>query len=262
MSVATRDKTITFEQPINEHIRVCLRLEHLFQQAQQNLISTTSWDSKIALSAILQALNIIDRPDLKTKLAKALNQYAANLIQLQDNPSVDKQKLEQILHQLDALVDSLYAMRGRFGQKLRDNEFLNIIRLHLGNPGGACPFSTPAFHLWLQQPSEIRMQDLTHWLSEFEQLQEAVLLLLQITRHSNIATEKTAEGGFYQQTFEPNINYQMVRVMLPHGSKLYPEISVGQHGVSIRFFELNTSDNARDIQTSANVSFFLTCCKL
>jgi cell division protein ZapD len=258
----SENNTIIYEQPINEHIRVCLRLEHLFQQAEASIVSASSWDSKLSLSAILQALNIIDRPDLKTKLAKALNQYAANLIQLQENPNVDQFRLEKLLHQLDTLVDSLYAMRGRFGQNLRDNEFLNIIRLHLGNPGGACPFSTPAFHLWLQQPSEIRQQDLLRWLKEFEQLKEVVLLLLQITRSSNIPAQKLAKGGFYQQNFEPSISYQLVQVVLAHDVKLYPEISVGQHGVSIRFFELNTADHARDIQTKQDVTFTLTCCKI
>lgn len=257
-----QDETITYEQPLNEHIRVCLRLEHLFQQILLNLENSTEWGSRTTIIALLETLNVIDRPDLKTKLTKALTQHAATLTQLEILPQVDNTKLRHILSELDRLIDQLYTTHGKIGQNLRNNEFLNSIRQHLYNPGGAVNFSNPAFQLWLQKPAVIRVSDLKVWLSEFDQLRDVIELLLRLTRQSSLPLEKYADNGFYQQALDPNTSCEMVRVSIPISANLYPEISVGRHRLSVRFLEPNCHDIGRSKQCDYNIKFKLTCCSL
>jgi cell division protein ZapD len=253
---------ITYEQPLNEHTRVCLRLEHLFEQIGTNLTEASEWSSRIAVLTILETVNVIDRPDLKTKLTKALTQHAATLTQLEILPQVDGNKLRSILNELDRLIDQLYATQGKLGQNLRNNEFLNTIRQHLYNPGGAVNFSNPAFQLWLQQPSLNRIHDLKVWFKELDQLRDVVNLLLQLTRQSSLPLEKHADNGFYQQALDPNSSCEMVRVSLPINTNIYPEIAVGRHRLVIRFLESNCHELGRSKQCDYALKFKLTCCSL
>lgn len=255
-----QEQLIIYEQPLNEHIRVCLRLEHLFNQILNNIEIPTEWGSRATLIALLETLNVIDRPDLKTKLTKALTQHAATLTQLEVLPQVDSTKLRQVLNELDRLIDKLYATQGKIGQNLRNNEFLNSIRQHLYNPGGAVNFSNPALQLWLRKPTEERMEDLKTWLKEFDQLIDVVILILRLTRESNNAADKLAENGFYQQALDPNVSCELVRVALSSDTNLYPEISVGRHRLSIRFVRTNCHEQGRAKQTDLNINFKLTCC--
>lgn len=257
-----QDQIIIYEQPLNEHIRVCLRLEHLFGQILLNIENTSEWGSRTAILALLETVNVIDRPDLKTKLTKALTQHAATLTQLEVLPQVDGSKLRSVLTELDRLIDTLYATQGKIGQNLRQNDFLNAIRQHLYNPGGAVNFSNPAFQLWLQQPSVNRINDLKTWFEEFNQLRDVVNLLLQLTRESNLPLEKYADNGFYQQALDPNTACEMVRVSVPITANLYPEISVGRHRLSVRFLEPNCHELGRSKQCDYNIKFKLTCCSL
>lgn len=251
-------QTITFEQPLNEHMRLCLRLEHLFHQLSDNMNEDSSWHSRLALSAMNEMLLVIDRPDLKSKLTKALSQHTTALTQLEQSPRVDSSKLREILDDLDRLIDTLYTMPGKIGAPLRENEFLTTIRQYSNNPGGASNFSLPAYQLWLDQPASQRIQTMNAWFKHFELLRDVVTLLLQLTRHSTKQTSKVAAEGFYQQALDPNAPCEMVRVSLPLELKIYPEISVGRHRMSVRFFHENMHGRARQVQE--DVTFSLTCC--
>lgn len=257
-----QDEIIIYEQPLNEHIRVCLRLEHLLQQILINVENASEWGSRFAIVSLLETLNVIDRPDLKTKLTKALTQHATTLTQLEVLPQVDGTKLRNVLSELDRLIDGLYATQGKIGQNLRNNEFLNSIRQHLYNPGGAVNFSNPAFQLWLQKPAVNRIADLKVWLKEFDQVREVVDLLLTLTRQSNMPVEKYADKGFYQQSLDPNTSCEMVRVSVPVNANVFPVISVGRHRLSVHFSEPNWHDQGRCKQCDYNVKFKLTCCAI
>lgn len=251
---------ITFEQPINEHVRLCLRLEHLFMQLDDNLPIETEWGSRVALSAILEILNVIDRPDLKTKFTKALSQHSAKLSQLEKSPQVNRDKLREVLTELDRLAETIFNMPGKIGQGLRENDFLNSIRQYSYNPGGACNFSLPAYQLWLQQPSTHRIQTMNAWVKHFANVREAVYLLLSLIRNSAASSQQLAREGFYQQALDPNAPCELVRVTLPANMGIYPEISVGRHRMSVRFLLENLHDRAKQLQN--DIVFDLSCCSV
>lgn len=249
---------ITFEQPLNEHIRVCLRLEHLFQQAIHNLRGASLWDTRMVILAIIDILNILDRPDIKGKLTKELSRHLANLSRLEHTPHVDREKLTSVLLELEDLIDLLHATSGKIGQELRDNDFLTSIRQYLMVPGGACGFDTPAYELWLHQPATDRIATLAHWVRILEPYLAAVTLLLKLTRQSSSSNAKVAQNGFFQATLDPQAPCQLVRVSVASDLNVYPEISVSRHGICVRFFHLSLNEKA--IQTHLEIPFKLTTC--
>lgn len=250
--------TVIYEQPLNEYVRVCLRLEHLFKLINLTIHGQSDWESRYALSLMIDALNVIDRPDLKSKLSQALSQHAASLTQLEEKPHVNKEKLRGILIEIDQQLDRLYKSQDKIGFELRNNPFLANIRQHTSNPGGAAPYATAAYFLWLQQPAEERIAQLEQWNSHFDQVKAVSEVLLRVVRGSTHPQPLIAQQGFYQQALDPKMSFHLIRVSVLQALNVYPEISVGKHRLSVRFLELNTKDKAA--QAAGDIPFELSCC--
>lgn len=256
--VALVRNNIVYEQPLNERMRIFLRLESLTCEAAHNLHQRSAWDSRAALHSILDMSNIVSRADLKTEVIKELERQAANLARLEHKPGIDQRRLTGILDQLDILTDRLHAISGPVGQEVRENEFLKSVMQRSAVPGGTCHFDLPSYHLWLQQPAEHRIRDLERWLGAFEPLTLAIALILRLIRDSADARQVTANDGFYQQTLDTAIPYQMIRVFVPPEFPYYAEISGGKHRFTVRFMRQNL--NERAVQIAENVDFELACC--
>jgi cell division protein ZapD len=252
------NQVITYEQPLNEVIRACLRLEQLFQQIDHQLADTSMLGTRNVLTFIINVLHLLDRPDLKAKLAKELSHHLSALLRYGDLPDVDTQKLSVLTKQLEELSRSLIDTNGKIGHRLRDIELLNTLRMHLASPGGACSFDTPLYYYWLQQPAAIRQATIADWLSDFAQIRAAVELVLDLVRKNSKIEEKTAIHGFHQELLDPQSNLRMIRIGILADIPAYPEISVGRHFLGIRFFIPDIQK--RPTQYTENLSFALIYC--
>jgi len=249
---------IIYEQPLNEITRVCLRLEQLFHQIDHQLNDMSQLGTRNVITFIINVLHLLDRPDLKAKLAKELSHHLANLVRYGNLPGVDNEKLGTLTQQLEELSRSLIDSSGKIGHRLRDIELLNMLRLHLASPGGGCSFDTPLYHYWLQQPTEVREATIVDWLSEFTQIRTAVFLVLDIVRKHAKIEEKTAVHGFHQELLDPQSNLRMIRIGIRTNIHAFPEISVGRHFLSVRFFSPDILQ--RPAQFTENIPFWLAYC--
>jgi len=255
------DNRVYYEQPLNERIRIFLRLEMLFQQAWYHLSGETAWDSRAALAALDDICNVFGRSDLKTEVLKELDRQTATLAKMERSPGVDRDRLGEILGELEALTDRLYSLNGQPGSTLKNHELLSTLRQRSTIPGGTCAFDLPAFHLWLQAPAEERAGALKEWLSAFGPIQQAIELVLRLTRHSATPTEEEATEGFFQRNLDPNLPCQMIRVAVPGDAACYAEISGGRHRFTVRFLTQPKSVE-RAVQLNESINFQLTCCIL
>jgi cell division protein ZapD len=249
------DNSNIYEQPLNELIRVCLRLEQLFNQIDHHINDVSTYGTRIIVGAIIHVLHLLDRPDLKAKLAKELGHHLSNMMRLENTPQIDQDKLRKLLRQLDDLIRGFIDSNGKIGQNLREVEMLNNLRLHLTTPGGGCSFDVPTYHHWLQQAAETRQETIKKWLNEFSSIRTTVALILQLIREGTKTQQRTADKGFYQELLDPQLNLRMIRVAIPKGITTYPEISVGRHFLSVRFYTPNIQD--RPAQYSDDLSFWL-----
>jgi len=254
------ENLIIYEQPLNEIVRVCLRLEQLFAQLDHQLPDTSILGTRNLIALIINTLQLLDRPDLKAKLAKELTHQVSLLQRLENTPEIDNTKLQTLLKQLDDLSRYFIESSGKIGQPLREIELLNNLRLHLASPGGGCSFDIPVYHYWLHQPIEKRKETIQSWLAEFNKIRSASSLILQLTREGSKPQVKKAEQGFYQELLDPQINLRLIRVTISDNLMAYPEISVGRHFLSIRFFSPNIHE--RPTQYLHNFEFRLSYCTL
>lgn len=249
---------VIYEQPLNELIRVSLRLEQLFHQLDYLIQDHSMIGTRNIILTIVNLLNLLDRPDLKAKLAKELSHHMLLLSRLENTPDVDHAKLHELLHQLDVLSRYFIESNGKIGQNLREIELLNNLRLHLSSPGGGCSFDIPVYHYWLQQPLQQRQKTIQSWLDEFSNIRLAIKILLQLVREGTKIQSKTAEKGFYQELLDAQVNLRLIRVAIPAGTHAFPEISVGRHFVGVRFYSPDIF--GRSTQYPENLSFWISYC--
>lgn len=254
------DNRVTYEQPLNERMRVLLRLEHLFHQAHRDLQGNQDWDSRAAIMTLLDLVSIFERTEIKADIIKELDRTNANLAKLKEAPGVDGARLDEILGELQGLADGLSALQGPVARRLRSSEFLAAIMQRTSIPGGTCAFDLPLFHFWLQRPPAERQRALHGWFQEFEPFPRAVDTVLRLVRQSTFSETRTAKAGFYQQSLDGNAPGQLIRVLLPSDSPYYVETSGGKHRFTLRFMEPNYVE--RPSRTDNDVEFVLACCTL
>ncbi len=236
-----------------------LRLEMLFQQVDLCLKSPNFDDHiQTLMKLMIDILNVLNRPDLKSKLTIEFNRFIEYFNRLEKIPEVSHETLKQTIKQLKYLLTHFLNTPGKIGQHLRSSEFIALMRQNLMSPGGDSHFDAPYYYCWLQQPEKNHQEQIKKWLSSFDEIHEAINLLLSIIRHSSEPRKLIAEKGFYHETLNPQASIQLICVAFPKKIKLYPEISAGRHRMSIRFVIPNIE--ARPRQTTDDVSFQLTLC--
>lgn len=238
-----------------------MRLEFLFEQTRHSLRGTSVWDSRATLEGIIDIQNLVSRSDLKTEVLKELDRHTTNLAKLEQNPGVDKQRLSQILDELDVLIDRIYSNNQQIGHEIKLNEFLNSVRQRVSVPGGTCDFDLPGYHYWLERLPEQRIHDLNEWLGCFDVLRQAIDVMLRLIRESAIPKIDTATAGFYQKSMDPGCPCQMLRIGLPLDVDFFPEVSGGKHRFTIRFLRYPDYDT-KPKQIDEAIEFEMACCSV
>ncbi len=249
---------ITYEQPLSEHMRVCLRLEQLFDKISALKPDLSPWNTQVLMASLVDILIILDRPDLKSKLTKALSRLLEKLSPLQNANSIDQDYLGSLIAQIDDLLTHLINTNGKIAQSLRDNELLSALKQHHSTLGGPSCMDTPSYYYWLQLPKEQRSYDINNWLETLKPIENITDMLLQLARGSKDPMQKVAENGFYHQVLNPKENLGLIRITLPKAVEAYPEISVGPHRVNIRWYAPKSDDRSAPIEF--DIPFEITCC--
>ncbi len=250
---------IQYEQPLSERMRTFLRLEFLAEQARHHADGESPWSSRAAIGSLIEILTIVTRSDVRGEVLKELERQGSRLSRYASTPGVDRERLESILEQVAELRTHLNEMGANYTLPLKDSEFLSAIRHRSAIPGGTCEFDLPDFKHWLNLPHGIRHADFEGWFRILRPLCEAVEALLWMTRESGPGGAVTAPRGMFQHSMDRSDAAQLVRIGLPDGSELFPEVSGGQHRFTIRFLSW-TGIEARPVQVDRDVEFLLACC--
>jgi len=249
----------TYEFPLNERIRVFMRLEQLFHQLAHFMAGSSIFDKRAAIDVLLDILTIFSRSDLKSELIKELDRHTKVLNQLVDSQNVDSQKLQETLNELNQASRTLYSANGKIGIRVMESDLFQSISQRISIPGGSCSFDLPAFHYWLEQDQAEQQKDLERWTQPFNDIRVAIDLILGFIRQSSRPSQETAQAGFFQLALDKSHPVQLLRVSIISVLPCFAEISGGKHRFSIRFMKPSTDEN-RPSQLSEDVEFMLTRC--
>ncbi len=262
VELASLDATaapLTFEQPLTERMRTFLRLDFLYGQAVYHNEMATQWGSRAAVASLLDILSISTRGDMRPEVLKELERHITALGEYHARPGVDDARLRAVVANLVRLRGELAATGTGYLQSLKESEFLSAIKHRSAIPGGTCEFDLPDYYFWLNRPTELRAQAFGAWLALLRPLCDAIAELLWLTRQNGRSREELARGGTFNITFDRDAPIQLLRIALPAGSNLYPEISGSHYRCSVRFLSWNGLDG-RSTQAEGDVPFTLTCC--
>ena len=252
---------IIYEQPLNERTRTFLRLEHLFKITNHHINNPSEWDNRAVVTNLLNIVDLLTRSDIKSDLIKELERHLATLNTLSRNPNVDQARLTSIVDNIITILEVIKKPACQPGQSIKQDEFITSIKQRNIIPGGSCNFDLPNYHYWLNKSFDDRVNDISHWYSDLKIINDGLKLALNMIRNSANPAIELAPSGFFQKPIESNISCQLIRILLPVESKLYPEISGGKHRFTVRFME-QPSTKSRPVQTQDNVEFELHCCIL
>lgn len=246
---------IIYEQPLNEKIRLFLRLELLVRRFRHHLKSENCADTLAALSILLELYNLTARIDLKSEVIKETDRMSQAVRRVINGVSSQDQTLSQLTDHCNVL----YQLRGHLGQHLRTHVLFSALRQRAALPGGVNGFDIPLVNYWLEKDSASQVANLREWGEPFMQTADAASFLLDLIRTSCDGNEHQAKEGFFQMSLGMGINYQLLQIILPDGSPLYPEISAGKQRFSLRFVEADMLSE-RGKQVRDTVSFNLKLC--
>lgn len=251
---------ISYEFPINERIRTLLRLEELYIRTSKLVARDDALDHHMALLGIFEIMEVASRADLKSDLLQELERQRQTLAALRNNPHISEDALDLVLNEIENTHTSLLDMTGKFGQYLRENEWLMGIKQRVSIPGGVCEFDLPSYHYWRKQPAERRRLDLERWLTPLLPIKNGLDIVLKLLRDSAKASNFTAKQGSFQQMSGGKV-VQLLKVTLPGDLPAVPELSANRYAINIRFIVPSTSgERAKVIESDIN--FTLSYCNL
>lgn len=244
---------VIFEHPLNEKMRIWLRLEFLIKQ----LLHNKNFEANNALfffHLLDELLEIIERNDIRSDLLKNIEEQKQKLSIWLDVPGVDKPLLDDLLIKLNTFIHELN-FNPKLGQDLKEDRFISSIRKRITIPGGCCSFDLPFFHLWLQQPQTIREEQINQWLQSLSTLFQTISLCMQLIRQSSHFEQLSCTNHFYQNSQD---DISLLRIKVPLDKKLYPQVSGNNNRYAIRFLPLEPIMNNNDQEML--VEFELACC--
>lgn len=262
MPSPTNSSLISYEYPLSERVRTLLRLEDLYARALHFAAKNEPIENHVALTALFDIIEVAGRADLKSDLLQELERQRSALEGLRQNPAISLAALDQVVREMDAASTRLLKMTGKFGQELRENEWLMGIKQRTSIPGGVCEFDLPAYHYWLNQSAEIRHKDLESWFANFRPIYDAITIVLRLLRESGKSSMQVAPQGAFQQMMAGRVA-QMLRIRLSAARyACVPEVSANKYALNIRFMTVPGAGKDRTRTVDADVEFELTFCNL
>lgn len=250
----------SFEFPVTERTRTLLRLEQVYQRLVFFIAQDTENDHHAAMMALFEVLESAGRTELKSDLLQELERQKLVLEGLRDNPVIAQDALESVLDEIEQTSASLLEISGKFGQHLRENEWLMGIKQRSVIPGGICPFDLPSYFRWLQGSAEQRRADLQRWAAPLMPTSRAANVLLKLLRDSGKGHLYTAKRGTFQQMSGGKV-VQLIRVGYDDALAIVPEVSANKYAINVRFIHAGSGE-VRARQVESDVEFSLTYCKL
>jgi cell division protein ZapD len=251
---------ITYEFPINERIRTLLRLEDLYSRIAHYIQQSHPAEHHAAFLTLFELMEAANRADLKSDLLQELERQRQVLIQLRTSPHISENALAQVLGDIEKTYNNLLGMTSKFGQHIRDNEWLMLIKQRAIIPGGTSRFDLPSYYYWQNKSVESRRADLKRWYAPMLPIKQGIDIVLNLLRNSAKTQTYTAIQGQFQQMSGGKI-IQLIRLSLKADLCCIPELSANRYAINIRF-TIPNNDRERFLLTDQDIDFVLSYCAL
>lgn len=242
---------IHFEHPLSERVRNFLRIAYLFRHFHEVVVRKEVWAHHCALFSLFEIMEAAARAELKLDILQELERQKGLARQRGED---GKDALETI----QTAISNLQNVQQKFGQHLRENEWLMAIKQRIFVPGGTSPYDLPSYYYWQQKNPEERESQLRQWIQSLLPTYEAISLLLEILRHNSLSVECVANAGSYQHN-SLGQNIHLLGINVAQQETALPEVSANKYFTHIRFLQAS-QQQARGLVLTTDIPFTLVMC--
>ncbi|RUR12944.1 cell division protein ZapD [Legionella sp. km772] len=241
--------TITFQLATHFLPRIALRLEFLFKIINQAGKESHEVIHRYALKNIIELINIIEKPELKSRFIKELIRMEHVLKKL--TPPHEMHSLNELEKQIHLLND----VPGRFSQPIHDDMFLKTLKqiYHPNTP--ECEFNSPHLVLWFDLDPLTRQKMINLWLHDLRDLESTVIIYLSLLRTMTEYHSITACNGFYQHSFAPKTTNHLILLKMDKSLRVTPQLQLGHNNLTIRLYESNSTFAVHDRAIEMEIAF-------
>lgn len=253
---ASQEQLLTYEQPVSELVRHCLKVEKLSNSLNGLLDTFSPVVIDLALSESLMLLKLCERADIRTRMIQWLLNLGVKCRQWEDADAVAYGHLNDIKLQVEQLLYDLDQRKTRF--KLSNDPFLNYLSLQ-DLSSGVSALNAPPLQSWRVQSTVQCKEHILQWLSYVRSEVASARFILRVLRASVDAKVLEAKDGFFQMSLDTVQPIQLIRVT-PSQSVVYPQMSIGKQRFSIAFYRFDYAQEKFITQDTQSRSFELACC--
>ena len=238
---------LRFDHPLSERVRSLIRIEHLFNRFNHTADSDDKWSHHVALSSLFEIMECSSRAELKLDI----------LQELERQRQVGKHD-SALLERLNQAAQDLQEVQQKFGQHIRENEWLMALKQRIVVAGGTTPVELPSYYFWQKKDASERREDLQRWSQIMMPTYRATNVLLEILRQNQIILECCAKNGTYEHNILPP-NTHLMTIEVPLSQGVLPEVSANKYFTHVRFVQAS-QENMRGKPVEQHIDFKIIMC--
>ena len=246
---------VVYEHPLNEKVRLLMRLEQLFSQLSTHQNVQEQFHIQPFFSALFSTIEVLERNDIRGTLTFYLDLLEKSMLRWSAHPDIHNESLQKNLQETIKLQSQISNM-SKACQTLKDDKFLASLRQRFGIAGGTCDFDLPQFHHWRLKSIEQKEQDIAEWLEILAPLEQALNFSMLFIRESSEFAGKQAKKGFFQDNCSESVS--LLRIRYDSDLGCFPTVSGSNRRYAINFMKPDKSS----VKTSVDdtIGFELANC--
>lgn len=250
-----------YEQPLNERMRLFMRLESMFTQMKNFHHADEYYSIQLFLDALFDVLDFLHRYEIRSEIIKELQRYRTAIERGQFPLEHQADSADNLMGRIDESLKEAHALNFNTISALRENELLNSMRQRNFNQSGNCLFEVPAYQFWLLRQCNRESPFLIHCYEMFYPIIRAIVLILRMVRDSSGVENVCAEKGMYLRALNSQLRNQMIRIHMDSQDSVFPRISGDKHRFAVRFLS-QASPTSRAQASHNDVRFGVQICVL
>lgn len=239
---------ILYEFPLRDSARLFLRLEVLGQQLKQANGHRGPERNRAAAHAVLSALDLVFREDMRAHLLQQIYHLQRNYEILRAREDIRQEGLKTILAELEQFRQELVQLKSNEVRTLRFDPLISALRQRGSVTDAAMAVDLPMYQWWLQSGAERRREDIKRWTEAFQPLLDANGKFLALLRQRGEYRDCEASRGGFTASITLGHELWMVRIAVPAGTPCFPQVSGASDSgkVHVRFMQTPSGKEAAE----------------
>lgn len=229
---------LVYQFPMHYLTKVSLYLERLFINIGTATNSNEPIVHNYALKGIIDILNLVEKPELKSRYVKELMRIE-HLIN-QSQAFISDKSYARLFVQLQVLGK----ITSRFGSVIHQDPFIQSMRF-LFNSVDDTESQNPQLLFWLNKANSYRKEDIQTWLDSLVSLYNTVDTYLRILRETADFTTIDIESGYFSKSLISRVPQHMVILKMGKSDGIIPKVNLTNNNISIRLCDAYSMHEVR-----------------